>query len=267
MFQALMWIVFGLLAGSLTAVPSQAEVEEAPQKSVQRIVIGGGDVFMIPELAAAVVDDSGSVIVRVMPPADRLPKGMQKLDIKAGDEILMINGKRVKNSSELKELYEAVEVGEEVSLGLKRGGSMHIASFKKADPETLPKRQMMIQTGGPGDHPTAAPRKVQVIKMPGTGEVEILGGARLIVAEKDGGLIVVGTLPEAESLYKVDTVKDGDIIVSVQGKPIVKARDFTVTYDAIKVGERVALVLSRDGKTIKVSFDKPVETDPTFLQK
>lgn len=265
MFQLIMWMLFSLILGLVTAASSRAETEEEPKKSVQRIVVGGEGLFMLPELGAAIVGESGKVVVRVMPPADRLPKGVQKADLKPGDEILMLNGKRVKTAAELKEMYEALKVGEEIGLGVKRGEAMHIVSIKKADPETLPKQQMMIKTVGGDSHGKDVVTKT--IKIPSGDNVKVLTDAGLIIGEKDGGVVILGTLPEADELYSVEKVKDGDIIVSVQDKPVVSVKDLTATYKGIKVGDKVIITLSRDGKTIKTSFDKPVETDETSIQK
>lgn len=267
MLRVCMWTLFGILMGMVTSTSINADDEKKEHKVFQRIVIGDGDLFMIPEVSAAVMADSGKLVVRAMPPAERQPKGAAKVDLKVGDEILMVNGKRVNTAEELKKLHEALAVGDEMSLGIKRDGAMHIASFKKADPASLPNRRMVVSTKGADGETMSKSPNTKVIRLDGGQNVEAIAEAGMIVGEKDGKVVVVGTLPDADAIYKVEKIKDGDVIVSLQGTSVSKVKDFTSTYKAIKVGDAVALVVNREGKTVKVSFDKPVETNETFLQK
>jgi PDZ domain-containing secreted protein len=84
------------------------------------------------------------VTVNIAPPEGTLPKEYEDIDIQGGDIIKMMNGKRVKTTDAIKKIYEELEIGDEIKLGVKREDEMFIVTFKKADPAEM-KGKMMIR--------------------------------------------------------------------------------------------------------------------------
>ena len=102
-----------------------------------------GEVYHLNEAGAIVIFKDGIIRVEHVMPAEKRPKAYRDIDLKTGDEILMINGKKVKIPGDIESVYMELEIGGEIKLGVRRDGELRIIDYKKADPETLPKRKMM----------------------------------------------------------------------------------------------------------------------------
>lgn len=98
----------------------------------------------IPELGCALGDENGHVKVLHAMPASNRPKAYAGIDIQANDFILMANARTVKNAAAFRTLYEAAAPGDTITLGIKRGEAMQLASFVKMDPKDMPKNGQMI---------------------------------------------------------------------------------------------------------------------------
>jgi S1-C subfamily serine protease len=106
------------------------------------IRIEGG--AFIPELGCMLGDEAKQVkVLHAMPGANR-PKAYAGIDIQANDLILMVNAKPLKAASAFKTLYESLAPGDTITLGIKRGEAMHLASFVKMDPKDMPKDRKII---------------------------------------------------------------------------------------------------------------------------
>lgn len=98
----------------------------------------------IPELGCVLGDEAKQVkILHAMPGANR-PKAYAGIDVQANDLILMVNAKPLKTSAAFKTLYEALAPGDTITLGIKRGEAMHLASFLKMDPKDMPKDRKIV---------------------------------------------------------------------------------------------------------------------------
>ena len=87
---------------------------------------------MLPEIKGVVISENGKVIVGPIPSADQREKDYKELDLKTGDEIQFINGKRIKSIGDFKSNYSVINIGGEIKLGIKRGNERFIVSFKKS---------------------------------------------------------------------------------------------------------------------------------------
>jgi len=112
-----------------------------------------GEIFDIPELGALIIKGDDGLKVEHVMPAEARPKAYADVDIKSGDLVLLVNGKRVKTIKDVEKQYGAVAVGEEIKLGLQRGEETLISRFAKADPKDLPQRKIIMRKsdGGKGD--------------------------------------------------------------------------------------------------------------------
>jgi hypothetical protein len=116
----------------------------------QKMIVKKFEGFMIPETGALFNANKGKVSCDFVPSSENRPKGYQDLDIKAGDLILYVNGKKIKTIKDLKDNYESFKAGDEIKLGIKCGEDLLITSFKKADPKDLPET-MQITSGSSGN--------------------------------------------------------------------------------------------------------------------
>jgi len=195
----------------------------------------------IPELGAIIAkSDSGNLKVEHVMPAEARPKAYADVDIKSGDEILVVNGKRVKTIKEIERQYKAVPAGGEVKLGIQRGQEMMISRFAKADPKDLPRRKMMIVTS---DGPE--------------GDIRPLPNLGVIIGKGKEGVVVKEILENAAKAFTDAGVKAGDRLVSVNGKEIKNLDDFSNEFMAVSPGAKMTWVIAHDGKPLSISLVRP----------
>ncbi|MBU8923429.1 MAG: hypothetical protein KOO63_16555 [Bacteroidales bacterium] len=130
------------VALALLVILAVAMSVSAQKKTVLKIE--GENLFMFQEFILVLAEEDGKVTVSVAPPEGTLPKEYENIDIQGGDIVKMMNGKRVKTTAAIKKIYEKLEIGDEIKLGVKREDEMFIVTFKKADPEDM-KGKMMIR--------------------------------------------------------------------------------------------------------------------------
>ncbi len=200
-----------------------------------------GEIFDVPELAVFITQDGDDLVISNVMDANARPKGYEDIDVQLNDVILMANGKRTKTVSDLQKLYKEAKAGTTIKLGIKRGEEMMLTSFDKADPDKLPKRKMIVRTSG--------------------GEEDMMGIPQvgLLIGSKGKEVFISEVLDNAKEKLPGADVKKGDVITTLNGKEISKFRDFSKAYEKIEVGEKVALVTTRGGKTFTITFKKPKE--------
>lgn len=233
----------------------------ANAQQVRMIKMGEGGAFLIPELGALVaIEDSQLVVIDRMP-TDRMPREYQSVDIKQGDIVLMVDGKKMASPDQLQKYYDTLAVGREIKIGLKRGDNMFIASFKKADPSTLPqiKRMVMTPDGKGADGKGGMALSVDGDPIP----ILELG---IIFAAKDGQIRVGKILPIPAAVPLKTKPKEGDLLVSLQGSTYTTASSLLKAWDAIPVGESVQIVLRGEGKDMKLAFFKPKPVNEVNLK-
>lgn len=131
--------------GGQTIITTTATGQSADQKGDGKrtmIRIEGG--AFIPELGCVLGDEAKQVkVLHAMPGANR-PKAYAGIDVQANDLILMVNAKPLKAANAFKTLYESLAPGDTITLGIKRGEAMHLASFTKMDPKDMPKDRKIV---------------------------------------------------------------------------------------------------------------------------
>lgn len=255
--RTLRWSIIGTsLVLLCLSIPAYAQ-----QMKILRAGEGGG--FLIAELMTFIGPENNQLVVTDRMPTDRLPKEYQAVDIRQGDIILMANGKKVSKPDELEKLYESLTVGQELKLGIKRGSEMLIASFKKADPATLPMTKRIVRVEGDSK---SGQQKISVGKGPTIdGDAVALIEIGVILAAKNGKVTVGDVLPLPGLAVLKSEPKVGDLLVSLQGRPLTTAEALQKAWDNISVGDTVRLVLSRDGKETLSVFAKPKATGEVKL--
>jgi S1-C subfamily serine protease len=106
------------------------------------IRIEGG--AFIPELGCVLGDEGKQVKVLHALPGSNRPKAYAGVDVQGNDLILMVNAKPLKAANAFKSIYESLAPGDTITLGIKRGEAMHLATFVKMDPKDMPKDRKIV---------------------------------------------------------------------------------------------------------------------------
>lgn len=96
-----------------------------------------GPTALLYEMAAIVEEDGGKLLIKMMPDKSMMNDEAKKVDLAIDDEILFVNGKKVKNVDEFNKAYQAVKIGDSFELGAARDDKKFIVALKKVDPSTL----------------------------------------------------------------------------------------------------------------------------------
>ena len=229
-----------LLALSMLAMPGAVTgwaQTTAPHREVRRLhTVPEGEPFLLKELGAVVVPDTGALkVVTIMPPAQR-PAAYKDVDLQGDDVIAMANGRRITTVKDLQRLYDSLAVGSLLKLGVRRGGEMHMVSLVKGDPKGLPQLKMKIMHRGDGE--------------------ETFPAVGVSIKVNDKSLVIDELLP-GETPVKTLDVKPGDIITSINGTPVSSLKEYEDVFDNLAPGREVTWSLARGESRHSVTFLKP----------
>jgi C-terminal processing protease CtpA/Prc len=237
----LRWVILTIVFVSLTVTAP------AQDKVVRMVGSGGtvktfkGELFDIPELGAIIAkSDSGNLKVEHVVPPEARPKAYADVDLKPGDEILVVNGKRVKTIKEIEQQYKSIPVGGEVKLGIQRGNEMMISRFAKADPKDLPQRKMMIVTS---DGPA--------------GDIRPLPNLGIILGKGKEEVVIKEMLDNAAKAFTDAGVKPGDRLVSINGHGIKNLDEFSKEFLAVSPGTTMTWIVAHNGGNLSLTLTRP----------
>jgi hypothetical protein len=213
---------------------------DLPADSMRVMRFARGEAFPLPGVGAIIVQEASSLRVQFIPPSERRPERYRGVDLRADDRILMLNEKRVKTIAEFEKRHDAIAVGGEIKLGIQRGQEFMITTYLKPDPQDLPQMQMRILKEGEGG-----------------AETEVLPAVGIILTAKAKKVVISSLIETATSAVRDLDVKEGDVITTLNGKPVTSLRSFVTVFDNIEVGAKVEWVADRKGKSITVSFLRP----------
>ena len=223
--------------------------------------------FHLQELQLFLTSANDTVKVMVALPADRRPEGYGDIEMNQGDEILMVNAKRVKTVEAFEEIYNRTEIGGEIKMGIRRAGAFHIESFRKLDPAELQRGPKISVQIGEAD---AGPGAVITRMITADGE-ELNGrpwfGTGLLLSEVEGGLKVSGKLQGMTSALGDADIREGDEIVALAGVQVTGFEQFFEAYEKVKVGDPVEVRFRRKGKAMTATFTKPKSTGRMMIME
>lgn len=152
-----MFLIIALLITSITNLITAQEFK----------MINADEAQMIDEIQGFAIKENNKVLVGFIPPSEQRAKEYQKLDLQKDDEIVFVNGKKVKSMSDFKTYYGELKPGDVVKFGIKRNSQPMIVSFKKGE-KSKGTKIMTITSDGKG----------------GDGKVKIEGGKMIINGKK-----------------------------------------------------------------------------------
>ncbi len=161
----------------------------------------------------------------------------KKAGIKAGDVIVAVNGKQVRDPAEMRFRLATVPLGEAANLEYLREGEKKTALMTAMAPPEIPARDERVLEG---PHPLNG---VQVSNMNPAVAVE------LGVADKHGGVAVIATNPRSSS-FRV--VRPGDIILSVNEDEIEDVKDLEREMKQGARRDGWALLIERAGRKTQI---------------
>jgi S1-C subfamily serine protease len=219
-----------------------------------------GQPYTLDELGAVVVhNEQGMQVLFVMDPEMRT-EAYKEVDLQAQDIILMANGKKLETIDDLQNLMESLAIGDQVQLGIKRDKDMQIVRFLKADSESLPKMRRMMVTEDEGEDGEAQ-REMSFQSAGGEERVSMLQGTGIIARETEGQVEVAHLMPHVKDVKGLSDIKEGDMLVSLQGTKVESLDELDTAWEAIEIGAEVTMVCSRDGEKLTRTFAKPDASD------
>ena len=219
-----------------------------------------GKSFFIPGLGAIVEEQDGKLLVRIVPSSENRDKKFKDVDLAEGDQILMVEGKKVSTATELKKRFESAEVGSEVKLGIRRGKDMMIRSIERVKQEDGGGGKVMTVTrsivDATADGNTSGEKTGMTIEGDGSSDVLALPDAGLVLMSEKEGMIVAGEISDPSSTLTGDKPSNGDRVLTINGKGVANANEFSKIYEATSAGDNIMLTLLRGTDTLVCSFVK-----------
>ena len=210
----------------------------------------GPEPLIIEEIGVIVVEQEHKLTVMASLPGRPGGGEIQRTNIKKDDEILMINGKRVKSLDKLKEIYEKISVDGQVKLGLERDGKMFLASFKKEKIETEGKKHAVMRMDAGGA------KNMQPWLETG-----------FLLGEEDGKVKISNVISGVPTSIELKGIQKGDYIEEINNTKIKTVKQFFELFGALKTGNNVDMVFLHGGKRIKKSFKKPESMGKMVIQR
>ena len=230
------------------------------QVRMERRIEGGDGIFYLKEVQTILTSQDDTIKVMTVLPERMRPKGYGDIVLKENDEILMVNAKRVKTVQEFEELYNALEIGGTLKVGIRRKGELMIESFKKIDPEDTPAgANIMIRTGVSGEEGDHGGGMMRAFTMDGgdSGDMRPWIGTGLILGEEEGTLKVMRIMEGMTGALGKADIKEGDEIKSLNGQKVETLDKFFETYEKLDTGSKVEIDYARAGKKMQAAFEKP----------
>lgn len=140
-----------LLLGTAFTAEAQVIVKGAKKDSTVRMMtFDANTVMIIPEVGGIIKVDGKELRVDRVRPAEARTEAYRGVDLREGDQVLLVNGKRVKTIAALREAYDGAATGSEIKVGLQRGEELLSIAFPKADPKDLPGIRIIRKEGKNG---------------------------------------------------------------------------------------------------------------------
>ena len=208
---------------------------------VHRTEIGVAAQSITPALSTGLRlgQDWGVVLSDVIPEGPAAEAGLQ-----AGDIVLSVNGKTMKNASQLQTNLYRYAMGDKVDIAVLRGTQKLTYSVAIAAREDDPQRFADM----------VDPSKNLVTKLGILGiDIDRKIAEMLPDVRKKYGVVVAAT--GGESPYSGESLKLGDIIHAVDTQPVASVAALRTALDALKDTDPLVLEVERDGKLVYVTME------------
>lgn len=141
-----------LLSTAPTLAEAQVIIKQTKKDTTIRMTMtfDASKAMIIPEVGGIIMLDGKELRVDRVQPVESRKEAYRAVDLREGDHVLLVNGKRVKSIEALREAYDGAATGGEIKLGLQRGQELLSVAFPKADPKDLPGVRVIRKEGKDG---------------------------------------------------------------------------------------------------------------------
>ncbi len=183
----------------------------------------------------------GALVAKVLPDSPAAKAGFQ-----VGDVVVAFNGKDIERSSALPPVVGSTPVGKKVPVKVIRNGRSQTLWVTLGE---LPEQDKAVAKAT--ENPTTADNRLAL-------NVADLTPQQRKELEIDGGVLVesVGDGAAAEA-----GVRNGDVILRIDNKPVENAVGFKKLVDKLPAGKSVAMLVQRRGGPIFLALKVPPEAD------
>lgn len=171
-----------------------------------------------------------------------------KAGLRPGDIILLLNGKAVKNSSELAYAVSESPIGSIATLDIVRDGkplkiSAKLEELPGGDPDRVGQPAEEPKKPARNDAGKMARQSLGISLTPLTKELR----QRLGMTEKDGGVVITGVNPNSDAARKA--IAAGDVLLEIDRQPVNSPEAAAAAVDAARKAGRstVLLRVRKDG--------------------
>ncbi|NTW48848.1 MAG: DegQ family serine endoprotease [Chlorobiales bacterium] len=164
----------------------------------------------------------------------------QKAGIQTGDVIIAVDGKKITNTVELRNMIAGIAPGTKVSLKVMRNGEEKEVSVKLGE---LPADEIVK---------TESKKKIEeVLGFKAATVTQSLASQYGINANRKG--VVVTSIDRNSSAFRAG-LQEGDLIISVNNKDVASVKDFEKLAGDGKTGDTLLLLVERKGNRRFVAF-------------
>lgn len=216
--------------------------------------------LILQEFTALLAVEDEEIKVRLQMSGNTNNEGGDRLE--TGDVILMMNGKRASDIATLRELYESIEDGEELKIGVRRGEERFILRAEKGDVPEHTGGGRRVMTNFSTDASNASSNNEpsrSVISF----DTDVEGATPVMAAElgsvlldRDNKVVIERAIPMIMPEALKSEEIEGYTILSINGETYKTAQEAADALKEIEVGEEISLELEKDGEQIDLTFNK-----------
>jgi serine protease Do len=230
------------------AVPINMAKEVLPQLSERGRVVRGWLGVSIQDVTAELASSlklaeaHGALVAGVM-------KGSpaEKADLRAGDVVVAVNGKKVETFNQMSRFVAFVPPGTKANLTVIRDGKQRALEVTVGQrPEDEGDSDASGESGSGEETPSGKDRLGVSVQPPGprAQRLGLEGGVQIAELDPEGPAAHAGARP-------------GDIIVELQRQPIRSVKDYSAAVGALRPGDMALLRLQRENASIYVAVRVP----------
>lgn len=241
----------GGFMGLSFAIPIELVLDVVDQLKTEGHVSRGWLGVLIQEVTRELAESfkmskpQGALVSKVLPDSPA-----EKAGIKTGDVILEFNGVAIQQATALPPIVGQVKAGDSAKVVVLRDGRKQTLTVKIGDlPDEI---EASTTPGRPG------PEKTQKSNRLGLVLAEPDAAIREEYNLEQSGVVVVDIL---EGPAAVAGIRRGDVIASLNNKPIAGTKDFLDKLDQLKAGSSVALLVHRPQGPIYLALRIPKNED------
>jgi PDZ domain-containing secreted protein len=247
-----------ITTGALAQTKVKTKVAGGGDKSV---TFSADDAMLLAGVGAVVMAEGDSLKIVSVAPAGSRDQDFRKVDLKAGDILMMVSSRPVKTIAALRELIDKLEVGATIKFGIKRSDGYVMTSMPKVDDQQSGGMVTKVVGGGePGEGGKSGHTMMKTMVIGGNGNdqgmVPLMGLGKILV-ESDGKLIIGPPMQIQGMKVPESNLEPDDIVLAINDSEVSTAAEFEPIYDAIASGDQVTLKVKRGDETFTVVFAKP----------